>query len=81
MMATSRWSQADCSLVLQVDGAGDCCCCEGAGEHSDRPGNDPDTLLYPCQSCEGMGGDPERMELGLNPDPSHDIMEDTTCAG
>ena len=32
-----------------------CPCCEGAGEHQDRPGNDPMAMNYNCRTCDGMG--------------------------
>ena len=32
-----------------------CPCCEGSGEHADRPGNDPMTLHHQCWTCEGKG--------------------------
>ncbi len=33
----------------------DCLCCKGVGAHWNRPGNDPDRELYPCQTCQEDG--------------------------
>ena len=44
---------------LEIDQSGEitltCPCCEGSGEHTDRPGNDPDALDYSCRTCDGRG--------------------------
>ena len=46
-------------VELEIDQEGNatiiCPCCEGEGEHPDRPGNDPTAQVYPCQTCEGRG--------------------------
>ena len=46
-------------MELEVNRDGEamlrCPCCEGAGEHRNRPGNDPTAMNYNCRTCDGMG--------------------------
>ncbi len=48
--------------IINVEACGepprhfDCPCCKGTGAHWNRPGNDPDRELYPCQTCKEDGG-------------------------
>ena len=50
---------------LQVTPSGEqiltCPCCDGSGEHSNLPGNNPHAVLYPCGTCEAAG----EIELNL----------------
>ena len=46
------WGDKDCQ-EFETNPA--CSCCGGSGEHQDRPGNDPDALMYACQTCDGIG--------------------------
>lgn len=32
-----------------------CPCCEGACEHTNIPGNNPNIIHYPCNTCQGQG--------------------------
>ena len=44
---------------LEIDRNGEitlsCPCCEGSGEHTDLPGNNPQALEYSCRTCDGRG--------------------------
>ena len=44
---------------LEVDRKGKqallCPCCDGASEHTNLPGNNPNSILYPCATCNGTG--------------------------
>ena len=57
----TRSGPSKCTIIggrfadIPLDYEGPCPCCDSWGHHVDLAGNDPDSLLYPCETCGGTG--------------------------
>ena len=63
-------TQADHKVELEITDKGQfilsCPCCQGAGEHQDRPGNNPMANAYKCHTCRGDGTITPDLSIGVH---------------